>query len=51
MLCGAKLVQQQILKDYGLINNDYEDVIIISQFILFGIMLMAVFMYMFYYLF
>lgn len=51
MLCGAKLVQQQILKDYGFVNYDYKDVIIISQFTLFGFMLIAVFMYIFYYLF
>ncbi|XP_031636847.1 phytoene desaturase-like, partial [Contarinia nasturtii] len=39
VLCGAKLAQQQILKDYKHINRGHED--IISQNILFGFILIA----------
>lgn len=50
VLCGAKLVQRQILKDYGFVERDYEDMIIITQFILFGFTLIALFLWIFYYL-
>lgn len=50
VLCGAKLVQQQILKDYGFVERDYGDMIIISQYILFGFTLIALFLWFFYYL-
>lgn len=50
VLCGAKLVEQQILKDYGFVERDYEDIIIISQYILFGFALIALFLWIFYYL-
>lgn len=51
VLCGSKLVQQQILKDYGFIERNYDDIIIISQYILFGFMLIVAFLWVFYYLF
>lgn len=51
VLCGAKLAEQQILKDYGLIERNYEDFIIISQFVLLGFMLIAAFLWVFYNLF
>lgn len=50
VLCGAKLVQQQILKDYGFVERDYGDMIIISHYILFGFTLIALFLWFFYYL-
>lgn len=43
VLCGARLVEQQILKDYGFIARGHEDLIIILQFILFGLLLMTIF--------
>lgn len=51
VLCGAKLVQQQILKDYGFIERGHENVIVISQYILFGLALIALFLLCFYFLF
>lgn len=51
VLCGAKLAQQQILKDYGFIKRGYGDVIIISQYILFGLVLIALFLLCYYFLF
>lgn len=43
VLCGAKLVEQQILKDFGFIDAGNENLIIISQFFLFGLLLILVF--------
>lgn len=51
MLCGAKLAEQQILKDYGFIERNYEDIIIISQFVLFGFLLIAAFLWVYFNLF
>lgn len=50
VLCGAKLVQQQILKDCGFIKRDYEDLAIIFQYASFGFVLIAAFLWMFYFL-
>lgn len=44
VLCGAKLAEKQILEDYGFIERGHQDVIIISQFMLFGLFLMAIFL-------
>lgn len=51
VLCGAKLVQKQILKDYGLVARNNADIIILTQYILFGIMLIAALLWTFHYLF
>lgn len=51
VLCGAKLAEQQILKDYGFIERDYEDLVIIIQYMLFGFILTATFLWLFYFLF
>lgn len=49
VLCGAKLAEQQILKDYGYVKKDNEDLIIISQFLLFGLFFMLFFWILFYF--
>lgn len=43
ILCGAQLVEKQILKDYGFIERGHEELIIILQFISFGLLLMTIF--------
>lgn len=43
VLCGAKLVEQQILKDQGLIDYDYDDVFIILQYVSIGFVLIVLF--------
>lgn len=47
VLCGAKLVEQQILKDYGFVSRGYENINIFLQFILFGFLLMSIFLWFF----
>lgn len=43
VLCGSKLAEELILKDYGFIPRGHENLIIILQFILFGLLLMTIF--------
>lgn len=51
VLCGAKLVEQQILKDYGFVKRGYENTIIISQYTLFGLFIMALILLCYYFIF
>lgn len=51
VLCGAKLAEQQILKDYGFIERGHDDLIIIAQYLLFGFTLIAFILFVYYFLF
>lgn len=51
VLCGAKLAEKQILKDYGMIERGYDDIIIITQYMLFGFSITVLFLWIFYFLF